>query len=76
VDLTDDDVKRSVSRRHAKLIHSNGQFYVVEEVGTLNGTFISGKRIPTGILTPLKSGAHVGFGTLRLKFLEKTHTKE
>jgi CRP-like cAMP-binding protein len=76
VDLTDDDVKRSVSRRHAKLIHSNGQFYVVEEVGTLNGTFISGKRIPTGILTPLKSGAHVGFGTLRLKFLEKTQTKE
>lgn len=76
VDLTDDDVKRSVSRRHAKLIHSNGQFYVVEEVGTLNGTFINGKRIPTGILTPVRSGAHVGFGTLRLKFLELTKSTE
>lgn len=72
VDLTDEDVKRSVSRRHAKLIHSNGQFYLVEEVGTLNGTFIAGKRIPTGVLTPVKSGVQVGFGTLRLKFVERT----
>lgn len=76
VDLTEEDVKRSVSRRHAKLIHSNGQFYLVEEVGTLNGTFINGKRIPTGILTPIKSGTQVGFGTLRLKFVERTSNKE
>ncbi len=70
VDLTDDDVKRSVSRRHAKLIFSNGQFYLAEEVGTLNGTFINGKRIPTGVLTPIKSGFQVGFGMLRFKFVE------
>jgi|YelNatPaOPRAMG01_1025707.scaffolds.fasta_scaffold01436_7 CRP-like cAMP-binding protein len=75
VDLTDEDVKRSVSRRHAKLIHSNGQFYLVEEVGTLNGTFVNGKRIPTGILTPIKSGSHVGFGTLRVKFVEPSQKK-
>jgi pSer/pThr/pTyr-binding forkhead associated (FHA) protein len=71
VDLTEEDVKRSVSRRHAKLICSNGQFYIAEEVGTLNGTFINGKRIPTGVLTPIKSGAQVGFGMLRFKFVER-----
>lgn len=71
VDLSDEDVKRSVSRRHAKLIHSEGTFFLVEEVGTLNGTFISGKRIPTGILSPIKSGMQIGFGTLRLKFVEQ-----
>lgn len=70
VDLTDEDVKRSVSRRHAKLILSNGQFYLAEEVGTLNGTFINGKRIPTGVLTPIKAGYQVGFGMLRFKFVE------
>jgi len=70
VDLTEEDVKRSVSRRHAKLIFSNGQFYLAEEVGTLNGTFINGKRIPTGVLTPIKSGFQVGFGMLRFKFVE------
>ena len=73
VDLTEEDVKRSVSRRHAKLICSNGQFYIAEEVGTLNGTFINGKRIPTGVLTPIKSGAQVGFGMLRFKFVERAH---
>jgi len=71
VDLSDEDVKRSVSRRHAKLIHSEGTFFLVEEVGTLNGTFIGGKRIPTGILSPIKSGMQVGFGTLKLKFVEQ-----
>lgn len=76
VDLTDEDVKRSVSRRHAKLIHSNGTFYLAEEVGTLNGTYINGKRIPTGILTPIKSGAQVGFGMLKLKFVEARQSKE
>lgn len=76
VDLTDEDVKRSVSRRHAKLIHSNGTFYLAEEVGTLNGTYINGKRIPTGILTPIKSGAQVGFGMLKLKFVEARQTKD
>lgn len=70
VDLTEEDVKRSVSRRHAKLICSSGQYYIAEEVGTLNGTFINGKRIPTGVLTPIKSGALVGFGMLRFKFVE------
>lgn len=76
IDLTDEDVKRSVSRRHAKLIFSNGTFYLAEEVGTLNGTYINGKRIPTGILTPIKSGAQVGFGMLRLKFVEARQSKE
>lgn len=76
IDLTSEDVKRSVSRRHAKLIYSNGTFYLAEEVGTLNGTYINGKRIPTGILTPMKSGAQVGFGMLHLKFVEATQPKE
>jgi len=76
VDLTEEDVKRSVSRRHAKLICSNGQYYVAEEVGTLNGTFINGKRIPTGVLTPIKSGAQVGFGMLRFKFVECSQARE
>jgi CRP-like cAMP-binding protein len=76
VDLTDEDVKRSVSRRHAKLIYSNGQFFLAEEVGTLNGTFINNKRLATGILTALKSGSVVGFGMLRLKFVEPTRSED
>lgn len=68
VDLTAEDPMRSVSRRHAKIISSGGQFYLAEEVGTLNGTFINGKRIPTGILTPVPDGASVDFAMVKLKF--------
>ena len=68
IDLTAEDPQRSVSRRHAKLIQSNGQFFVAEEVGTLNGTFINGKRIVTGILTQLPDNAMVDFAMVKLIF--------
>jgi pSer/pThr/pTyr-binding forkhead associated (FHA) protein len=73
VDLTDDDIKRSVSRRHAKLIYENGNFFLSEEPGTLNGTFVNNKKIQSGVLVPVKSGVIVGFGMIRLKFVEARH---
>jgi hypothetical protein len=68
VDLTAEDPMRSVSRRHAKLITSGGKFYISEEVGTLNGTFVNGKRIPTGILTAIEDGNSIDFAMVKLKF--------
>ncbi len=73
VDLTDEDIKRSVSRRHAKLIYQNGNFFLAEEPGTLNGTFVNNKKIQSGVMVPLKSGVIVGFGMIRLKFVEARH---
>lgn len=70
VDLTELDTIRSVSRRHAKLIYNNGMFYLIEEPGTLNGTFVNNKKIQSGIQVPVKSGMIVGFGMIRLKFVE------
>ncbi len=58
----------TISRRHAKLITSGGKFYISEEVGTLNGTFVNGKRIPTGILTAIEDGNSVDFAMVKLKF--------
>jgi len=73
VDLTDGDIKRSVSRRHAKLVFENGNFFLVEEPGTLNGTFVNNKKIQSGVMVPVKSGVVVGFGMIRLKFVEARH---
>lgn len=56
VDLTDEDMNRNVSRRHARLLYKDSMFYVAEEIGTMNGTYINGNRIPTGVLTPIKDG--------------------
>ena len=48
IDLTDSDTQRSTSRRHAKLIRDGRKFYVCEEIGTMNGTFVNGERVSGG----------------------------
>jgi CRP-like cAMP-binding protein len=59
VDLTDEDNNRNVSRRHARLLFKDKTFYIAEEIGTMNGTYINGNRIPTGVLTPINDGDEV-----------------
>lgn len=59
VDLTDEDNNRNVSRRHARLLFKDNTYYIAEEIGTMNGTYINGSRIPTGVLTPIKDGDEV-----------------
>ena len=56
IDLTEEDSNRNVSRRHARLVLKDDQFHVAEEIGTMNGTYINGKKIPTGVLTPIEDG--------------------
>ena len=64
VDLTTDDRNRSVSAVTPRSSTARASFRV-EEVGTLNGTFVNGKRIPTGMLTPIADGDSVNFGLVR-----------
>ncbi len=68
IDLTSVDVGRSSSRRHAKIYRRDGRFYIAEEIGTMNGTFINGKRIGTGAPAEVKPGDMVRFGVLELEF--------
>ena len=56
VDLTEEDVNRNVSRRHARLLHKDGAYYVAEEIGSMNGTYLNGKKLTTGVLTPIQDG--------------------
>jgi len=59
IDLTDEDNNRNVSRRHARLLYKDATHYIAEEIGTMNGTYINGNRIPTGVLTPVKDGDEI-----------------
>ena len=68
VDLTNLDGPRSVSRRHAKIVREEDGFQVVEEIGTMNGTFVNGKRLATGAPTPLRDGDRLRFGLVDLTF--------
>jgi len=68
VDLTELDLKRSVSRRHARIADTEEGLVVVEEVGALNGTFVNGTRLTAGEPHPVEDGDRVGFGMVKLVF--------
>jgi hypothetical protein len=69
VDLTLVDGKRSISRRHAKIRREeNGAFSVIEDIGTMNGTFVNGVRLEVGRGVPVVSGDKVVFGTIQCRF--------
>ena len=68
IDLTALDPQRSTSRRHAKLYQMGGHFYVMEEIGVMNGTFVNEHRVATGTPVPLQSGDTVKFGLVSLTF--------
>jgi CRP-like cAMP-binding protein len=67
VDLTPVDNNRSVSRRHAKIIKAGDEYHVLEEVGTVNGTYVNEQRIPTGVPVTLHNGDLVKIGLISMK---------
>ncbi len=68
VDLTPVDDQRSISRRHSKIFRRDGEYFVREEIGTMNGTFVAGKRIETGVAVPFVDGDEVRFGLIKTIF--------
>jgi len=69
VDLTPVDNQRSISRRHAKIYRRGGRFFVNEEIGTMNGTFVNEQRLETGKPTEIESGDELRCGVVKLVFV-------
>ncbi len=69
IDLTAVDTQRSVSRRHAKVLKEGDTFSIIEEVGTVNGTYVNEQRIPTGIPVPIQNGDRVKIGLIEMKVI-------
>jgi hypothetical protein len=68
VDLTGEDQSRNISRRHARVLFKDGQFYVAEEIGTMNGTFLNGTKLGNGVLTPIQDNDELMLCRLPLVF--------
>jgi hypothetical protein len=64
-DIFLDDV--TVSRKHAVLVHQDGG-YLIEDQGSLNGTFLNRRRIESA---RLEHGDELQIGKYRLSFLER-----
>lgn len=68
VDLTNEDQSRNVSRRHARVVIKEGRYFVAEEIGTMNGTFLNGQKLANGALTPINDGDELVLCRLPLTF--------
>lgn len=68
IDLSPIDTQRSISRRHAKLFRRGSKFFLGEEIGTMNSTFLNGTRLETGVPAEVKPGDELRFGVVNLKF--------
>ncbi|MCX7860408.1 MAG: FHA domain-containing protein [Chloroflexus sp.] len=56
-----------VSRRHARIVRfDNG--YMLEDLGSSNGTFLNRQRVPPGQPVQLQHGDEVQFGMLLVRF--------
>ena len=73
VDLDSDDPEAKVSRRHARITHRAGQYYI-EDLGSTNGTFVNrGRRLLPGDRQALRDGDEVIVGKTFLKFQVLQH---
>jgi CRP-like cAMP-binding protein len=61
------DEKRTLSRRHAKILVEGKMAFVREEVGASNGTHLNEQRLRTGVATQINTGDVLRFGAIELK---------
>ena len=67
VDLSNDDgLEKGVSRRHARILKREGTV-VVEDLGSINGTFINGKRLAPYLPEMLSDGDSLQLGRLLIE---------
>jgi len=68
IDLGPLDTQRMTSRRHAKLVRDEGALFLLEEVGTANGTFLNAKRLAPGVRAKVVDGDTLRFGGVSLVY--------
>ena len=61
IDLSELDVKKIVSRRHASIRHE-GDEYILNDLDSRNGTFINGKRLASSEIHKLMPSDIIEFG--------------
>ncbi|MBN1312832.1 MAG: protein kinase [Anaerolineae bacterium] len=58
---------RTASRRHCR-IFQDGKKYFIEDLGSMNGTFLNDVQLQTGTTHPLKEGDRIMTGRVQLTF--------
>jgi hypothetical protein len=67
IDLSNDsDLSHGVSRRHARIMKQGG-LVVIEDMGSINGTFVNGRRLDPYLPEVIKDGDILHLGKLQLE---------
>ena len=57
--------QKGLSRRHAALVRYRGLIHLLD-LGSMNGTFVNGKRLPAQVAYALNSGDQISLANLHL----------
>ncbi len=68
VDLTKEDEEKYISRKHASIMFTDDNFYISEEPGAVNGTFLNGNKLNTGVKYELNNGDEITLCHLNMIF--------
>jgi adenylate cyclase len=64
---------RIISKEHAQIIRQHDGRFMLKDLGSLNGTYVSGSRVSDHIL---KHGDELVLGSTHLTYIEHTETEE
>lgn len=68
VDLSDEDTEAKISRKHARILRQNGEYFL-EDLGSRNGTYLNRVlKLTPHHPEPLKDGDEIIIGKLFFKF--------
>lgn len=58
---------RTASRRHCRILYENGGYFI-EDLGSMNGTFVNNQQLVAGEVHPLQDGDEIIAGRVQLTF--------
>src|SRR5438046_3550494 len=64
---------RIISKEHAQIIRQHDGRFMLKDLGSLNGTYVSGSRVSDHFL---KHGDELVLGSTHLTYIEHTETEE
>lgn len=71
IDISMFDPQKTVSRKHAVILRENGESFIEEEMGVINGTYLNGEKLETGQHYPVTDGDRVHFGLVACEYSER-----
>ncbi len=68
------DVEKKVSSKHAKIENAGGAYQLVD-VGSVNKTFLNGRKLESNHPVPIRNADQIGIGSFQITFTTTEETK-